>query len=1000
MREQGQRLFDLARGPVLRVGLLRLSSEEHIVMWTIHHIATDGWSMGILKRELGALYRAWVRGENSPLNEIQLQYGDYAIWQRRWFEGEERERQMSYWRRRLGGELPVLDLPTDRPRPAIQRYKGAAESLVLSPDLTQGLKQLARKQESTLYMTLLAAFNALLSRYSGQKEIIIGTPIAGRINAEIESLVGCFLNTLALRTDLGGNPSFVELLGRVRDICLGAYAHQDIPFELLLEELQPPRDLSRSPIFQVFFNLLNYERPTLRPRINDGRPGLGRNGLQLSGIEMGDDAAWAQFDLTLYTFEVGEQVHFRMVYNRGLFERETIRQMLMHYEEILHSVVLQPERRLSTIELSLMLTVDEPGRWMSAGARPVDWEGFVVEEGGSALVAQFARQVKQHPERCAIKSRNHSWSYGELNRRANQVARALLRRQPEVSRAMRVGVMLEHDAPLVASLLGVLKAGGSYVPLDVNYPKARLAYMLSDAEVDWVLISESQRPMMEELSDGSAVKWKVISYEIATAEEEPGDVELEVAGEELAYLLYTSGSTGQPKAVMQSRKNVLEHIRAYSQALGISPSDRLTWITSVSFDAAVMDLYGALLNGAQLCVRDIRKEGWDGMGDWLRQEGVTIYHSTPTVYRYLAAVLSGQEPIVGMRAVVLGGEEVERTDVELCQKHFGRECVLVNGLGPTESTLALQYFIDGEWKSEKRRVPVGYAVAGTEVRLVDEEGEEVHGYGAGELVIKSRQVALGYWKNAEQTAAVFSESDGGCREYRTGDWVRRLIDGSLEYLGRQDQQVKVRGQRVELGEIEWHLKQHESIREAVVDLAPQEEMGEVQLVAYLIEKGGAGELSEESVRRYLREKAPESLQPSIVMIVREIPLTTSGKLDRLRLRKEARAIRLEAEWEEPQPGLETDVAAIFRAMLRRERIGRRENFFELGGHSLMAARVISQIRATFAVELSIRDFFISPTIKDVSERMEEAIIAKIGSERINELLDQQEGIDNHEEGRQ
>jgi amino acid adenylation domain-containing protein len=989
--EHQRRLFNLTRDPVWRGGLLRLSGGEQIVMWTIHHIAIDAWSMGVLNRELGELYGAWVRGESSPLEEPRVQYGDYVVWQRNWFEGEERERQISFWRQRLGEELPVLDLPTDRPRPALQQYLGASESLALSSELTQSLKRLSRWQGATSYMTLLAAFNALLSRYSGQKEIIVGTPIAGRAHAGTENLVGCLLNTLALRADLRGNPSFLELLGRVREVCLGAYAHQDTPFELLLEELHPPRDLSRSPIFQVCFNFMNFEGEILRRQIDYETPTNGQPSGRLIGVELDEDAEWAQFDLTLYAIEIGGQARFKLVYNRALFDRDTIRQMLRHYEEILRNVASQPDRRLSTIELSLPSSGEEPGRRMPAEARPADWEEFVVGEGTSCLVARFVRQAKRFAQRPAIRSRNSSWSYEELNRRADQVARALLRRKPEATRAARVGVLLEHDAPLIAALLGALKAGWSYVPLDARYPKARLAYMLADAEVDLVLISESQRPLMEELRAESVVKWDVMSYEVVANEEAQGDFEVEVNNDELAYLLYTSGSTGQPKAVMQSRKNVLEHIRVYSNALGIGPGDRLSWITSVSFDAAVMDIYGALLNGAQLCVRDIREEGWDGIESWLKQEGVTIYHSTPTVFRYMAANLSNQGPIAGMRVVVLGGEEVERSDVELCKKHFGAKCVLVNGLGPTESTLALQYFVQEGWRSEKRRVPVGYAVEGTEVKLVDEEGHEVRGYGTGELTIKSPQVALGYWKNTEQTATAFAESGDGRREYRTGDWVRRLLDGSLEYLGRRDQQVKIRGQRVELGEIEWHLKQHERVSEAVVEPARDEETGEVQLVAYLVEKGGSRELSEDGVRRFLRERALEAQLPSRIMILREMPLTASGKLDRLRLRKEATAVRSEAAWEEPQPGLEADLATIFREILKRERIGRKENFFDLGGHSLLAARVISQIRTTFGVELPIRDFFTSPTVKAVSERIEEALLEKISPERISQLLDLQEG---------
>ncbi|HEV2130118.1 MAG TPA: amino acid adenylation domain-containing protein, partial [Longimicrobiaceae bacterium] len=739
---------------------------------------------------------------------------------------------------------------------------------------------------------------------------------------------------LVLRTDLSGDPSFGELLTRVRETTLGAYANQEIPFEKLLEELQPPRDLSRTPLFQVMFNMV---------------PGGGseRRRLADAEIELVLGAEESKFDLTLYVAE-GEETRFRLVYNTDLFDAATAERLLEHYRTLLEAIAATPERRLSTLPL-----LREPSRGPMAlpdiSPRPPIRE-FPAEAIDSSLAARFAAQVRRSPDAVAVETDRNCWSYAELERRANQVAHALL--QVSGSAEERVALLLGHDAPMLAAVLGTLKAGKTYVPLDPSFPAERLQRILEDA-CPCALLTEASLATAARAVAGEV---PVLQIEEVWRTEPHEDPQVEISPEEAAYILYTSGSTGEPKGVVQNQRNVLHHIRTYTNRLRIVPQDRLTLLSSYGFDAAVMDIFGALLSGATLCPIDLKSEAAGDLPRELIRRGITVYHSTPTVYRHLVSQLGSAEDLSRVRLVVLGGEEVLARDVELFRRHFAPHCLFVNGLGPTECTVALQYVLDHQGQISRNTVPVGHAVEGVEALLLNEAGEPVEVYATGEIVLRSAHVALGYWRRPELTRAAFlPDPEGGERRlYRTGDLGRLLPDGSIEFVGRRDAQVKIRGYRIETGEIESALLSHRAVKQAVA-LAQTDEEGERRLRAVVVASTGqrvdAGEL-----RGHLRARLPAYMVPSEIVAVESIPLTPNGKVDRralLTLREPHAEVA--AELAAPQTPLERLIADIWRELLATEQVGVHHNFYDLGGHSLLALRFVARFQDATGIRINPRE---------------------------------------------
>ncbi|HEY5814156.1 MAG TPA: amino acid adenylation domain-containing protein, partial [Terrimicrobiaceae bacterium] len=850
--------FDLCRGPLLRGKLLKLGEREHVLLSTFHHIIFDGWSSGVFLRELGALYDAFCRGVESPLEPLGIQYADYALWQRDQLQNQELERQLAYWKSQLAG-APRLALPTDLPRPARRTYAGASRSILLSPEFCSQLKALSRQEHSTLFMTLLAAFQVLLSRYSGQKDISIGIPAVNRTHIELEGLIGFFLNTLVLRGDLSGDLSFRELLRRVHKTSLDAYAHADVPFEKLVEEMHPERSLSHTPLFGAFLNFLNLEHESVQ------MAGLEAERCQRDGVK-------SKFDLTLYVFENEKGLWLTLSYGTELFLPATIERMLRHFQILLEAIVERPRESLRTLP---MLAPEERAirKVTDQCVRPSNpFLRFEQGEIEQSIPARFKKQVEKDPLRVAVKSAKFQWTYRELDRKSNAIAREILCRCGYDEQ--RIALLLDHDAPMIAAILGVLKAGKAYVPFDPAFPWARLAKMIEDSQANAIIVDEANKAFIEECN---TQRIRVIQLAELDDKEAAQAVDLSQANS-VAYLLYTSGSTGEPKAVTQIHRNVLHHIRSYTNSLHICAEDRLLLIASYSVDAAVMDIFAALLNGATLSPYDVRRNEPVALMHWMVNEEITVFHSTPTFYRYFAGSLPERQTFPSLRMVVMGGEKVLPSDVELYKRHSNSDCIFVNGFGPSESTLGLQCLLDTSSEYVGNSVPVGNPVEETEVLLLDTEGEP--GQVCGEIAIRSAYLVPGYWRRSELTAAAFlpDAEFPSCRIYRTGDFGRLLPNGMIEFLGRRDSQVKIRGYRVEPAEIEVILSTNPKIAHAAV-VARQNARGEEDLIAYVVSRPDSS-ISSRQLRDFAARILPNYMIPQAILILQRMPLTASGKIDR------------------------------------------------------------------------------------------------------------------------
>jgi amino acid adenylation domain-containing protein len=937
--------FDLRNDLLIRAILLKLDDENHIFLLTMHHIVSDGWSITVFAREFSTLYKAFLNGEPISLPVLPIQYADFAYWQREWLQGERLVAQLAYWKQQLAGELPQMEMLLDKPRPAVQSLHSGRTTLELSISLSESLKRLSQQQDTTLFMTLLAAFKLLLFRHTGLEDIIVGSPIAGRIRSEIENLIGFFLNILVLRTDLSGNPSFRELLHRVKDVAMHAYSNQDVPFEKLLIELQPERSLNQTPLFQVFFNMLNLEMG------DKPLPGLTVEILEKSDIG-------SKFDLTLYVFNLGDKLRLQLIYNTDLFFDDHMADLLQQYEYLLSQIAADADQSIATVPLISPSKLETPRVSIPA---PV---GFVPFDPGDSdtIHSRFRAIVEAFPNHLAVKTDTHQLTYQELYQASTRVARILLESQSHLDQ--QVALLFEHDAPMITGIFGTLLAGKTYVPLDPSYPQQRLDYILEHSQARFILTNDRNLSLAQTLAK-DAVSPINLDESLPFADEfSPPSV----TSDSLAYLLFTSGSTGHPKGVMQTHRNVLLHIRNYTNNLRISPSDHLTLLSSYSFDAAVMAIYGALLNGATLHPYDVNINGFTQMRDWMVKEEITIYHSTPTLFRYFMDSLDPQAIFTNARIVVLGGEEVIRNDVDLFKQHFPEQSHFINGLGPTESTLALQNILSHSSPVRWGSVPVGYPVDGIEVSLLDEIGQSAPLQ--GEIVLQGRQVALGYWRMPELTQAAFQThpQDPSLRRYRTGDLGRFLPDGRLLFLGRKDEQVKIRGYRIELGEIEAALHQHPALRQAVV-VAHKTMHGDKQLIAYIV-PDPAQSFQTSDLLVFLKQRLPGFMLPASFVTIESVPLTPNGKVDRKALPVPDLESSLSNTFVPPQTIAEENLARIWEDVLKRKQVGIHDNFFELGGHSLLATQVVSRIRKEFQVNFLVRDFFMAPTVAQLAKAIE------------------------------
>ncbi|MCP4654400.1 MAG: amino acid adenylation domain-containing protein, partial [bacterium] len=958
--EQARRPFALAEGQMVRVGLLRLDRGEHVFLLNIHHVATDGWSMGLFYHELEVLVAAFsgvggsgVGGSDvvSPLPELPIQYADFAVWQREWLRGEVRESQLAYWKGQLDGMQGVPELPADRPRPAVRSYRGAMQSVALPRALIDSLKTLSHPRGATLFMALLAAFYALLSRLTGEDDLAVGSAIANRNRPEIEGLIGFFVNTLLLRADLRGDPSFRELLGRVRQVTLGAFAHQDLPFEHLVEELQPHRDLSRQPLFQVMFVLQNTPGP-----------GLRLPGLQVSELAVHNGTA--KFDLTFSLNEDPSGLTGSVEYSTDLYDRTTVVRLWGCLRSLLAGIAADPDGRLS--ELPLQSQAEERQLLL-------EWNDNASPYPRDAAIHElFEEQAARTPEAVAVVfggsgAPDAQVSYRELNRRANRLAHSL--RACGVGAEVCVGLCVDRSMEMVVGILGILKAGGAYVPLDPSYPSERLRFMLDDTASPTgrppVLVAQ-ERPLARlAISASSELRRIRLDRDGTTlagySPENPGPT---ATADNLAYVMYTSGSTGRPKGVRVVHRAVVRLVRETNYALF---DDRQVFLqfAPISFDASTLEIWGPLLNGGRLVVFPAHTPTLHELGATLVRHRVTTLWLTAGLFHQM--VDEYPEGLDAVEQLLAGGDVLSARHVRRVLEELPA-CTLINGYGPTESTTftcCSPMRADDEVEDS---VSIGRPVANTRVHVLDRRLRPVPAGVYGELLIGGDGLARDYLNQPGLTAERFLPNPVGgavgARLYRSGDLVRYLADGRIEFLGRRDFQVKLRGYRIELGEVEAALGRHPGVREAVVMVRDN---GERRLVAYLVPDQNTAELDAGVLRAHLGESLPNYMVPAVMVFLDALPLTPNGKVDRAALgRRELPAS--EAAGETSAPGIaptgpiEEILAGIWSQVLGIGRVGVHDNFFELGGHSLLATQVVSRMRQALRIEPPLRTLFEQPTV--------------------------------------
>jgi amino acid adenylation domain-containing protein len=905
LRDRAMAPFDLARGPLVRVTLFRLGPERHVLLLCSHHVVSDGWSMGVFVRELTTFYEQLVSGREPELPPLPVQYSDFAAWQRAWLQGDVIDRQLAFWRAKLQGAPGVLDLPTDKPRPPVPSHRGERISFTLPPSLQQRLAEISRREGATMFMTLLTAFQVMLFRYSGQADVVVGMPVANRSRPEIEGLIGFFANTLLLRTDLTGNPRWRDLLGQVRANTLDALAHQDLPFERLVEDLRPERDASRNPLFQVMFALQNVPRPR-----------LDLKGLAVTPLEV--DRQTAQVDLTLYVHETEEGLKGVFEYATDLWDAATITRMCGHLERLLSGLVDSPEARLSELPL---LSASEV-------LRLADWNETTRPFPAASVHDLVLEQARRTPERIAAEAGGERLTYGALAERSALLAEHLsgLGVGPDA----RVGIYMERSLGMLVALLGVLRAGGAYVPLDPSYPRERLAHMVEDSGLQVVLTESALKDRMPR--EGPTA--------VCIDEEWPGPRKPPQAADpsHLAYVIYTSGSTGKPKGVAVTHRSLVNLLASMGATPGLGAHDVLLSVTTLSFDIAGLEIYLPLLAGAKLVLAG-REESSDGhrLEELIESTGATVMQATPATWRLLLE--AGWAGSKGLR-VLCGGEAMPR---ELASELVGRAAEVWNVYGPTETTIW-----SSAWRVEAGPGPIliGSPIANTTLHVLDRDLNPLPVGVGGELYIGGDGLARGYWGRPDLTAERFVPDPFsrqlGARMYQTGDLARRLPDGSIECLGRLDHQVKVRGFRIELGEIESSLRRHPGVEGAVV-LAQDLLGGDRRLVAYLAH-GSSGQPNVTALRNHLKASLPTYMIPSSFVFLDRFPLTPNGKVDRKALARFESGLTSGARSHvAPRTPVEAFIAETWREALGIDRVGIRDNFFDLGGHSLLAMRVLSAI---------------------------------------------------------
>ncbi|UKO96129.1 non-ribosomal peptide synthetase [Nostoc sp. UHCC 0870] len=932
-----QETFDLNTGPLFKAKLLQLQDHKCVLAINMHHIISDGWSMGVFVRELRQAYTAFSQGETPNLAPLPVQYSDYAAWQRNWLQGEVLENQINYWKHQLQDASPLLELPTDYPRPAEQSYRGDRYLYSLTPELSTAVKAFSQQQGVSLYMTLLATLNILLSRYSRQNDLCIGSPIANRTHSQTESLIGFFVNTLVLRNQINPEQSFIELLQRTRQTCLDAYAHQDIPFEVLVEKLQPERSMSYNPLFQVMFALENNESPEL------GLPGLE---IQWLGVE----CAIAKFDLSLMVMEEDNQLNCSWEYATDLFENVTIQRMAEQFAVLLKGIIDHPQQPIHTLPLMTAAELLQLQRWNQTQTDyPHD----------KTLVDLFEKQVTKNPNHLALVFASQSLTYQQLNQKANQLAHYLIQNH-QIQPDTLIGICVERSLEMIIGVLGILKAGGAYVPIDPNYPQERIQFMLEDAGIS-VLLTQSfllDKLPLTNLENPCQVLFLDQETFNSALTENPSP---KSTPDNLAYVIYTSGSTGQPKGVMIEHRAIVNLSLVWAQTFQVQYDSRLLQFGSFSFDLSVAEIATNLVTGACLYLSD--KETLlpsQSLVDFLTEHKITHSFLSPSSLSVLPRV-----SLPDLQCLTAGGEACP---AELVSQ-WGIEQSLYNCYGPTESTVNAAIAL---CQPNGKKPPIGKPLSNLRIYILDAHNQPLPPGIPGELCIAGVGLARGYLNRPETTAEKFIDIElfGKTeRIYKTGDLARWMADGNLEYLGRIDEQVKLRGFRIELGEIESLLLQHSSVKEAVVTLYKTE--SNQKLIAYIT--GIPHDFSTE-LKNYLKSRLPDYMIPAQIIVLDELPLTPNGKLDRKAL--PAPNVEVEGLYVAPRNEVEQQLAQVWSAILEHQDIGIHDNFFDLGGHSLLAVKLLNHLQQEFEQQLSLSSLFQNPTIAQLAEQLSHTEVQK------------------------
>ncbi|NEP88104.1 MAG: amino acid adenylation domain-containing protein, partial [Okeania sp. SIO2C2] len=916
-------------------------------------------------KELSAIYTAILEEKPSPLPSLPIQYADFAVWQRNYLQGETLEKQLSYWKQKLQ-DLPQLQLPTDHPRPPVQTFNGAGIPINIPAALTSKVKQLTQKQGTTLFMTLLAAFKVLLYRYSGQEGIAVGSPIANRNRQEIEGLIGFFVNSLVMHTDLGGDPSFTEVLNRVKQTALEAYSHQDIPFEKLVEELQPERTLSQNPLFQVMFAVQQEEIL---------KPSLSLPNLEVGWYEESEAEMTVRFDLELHLWPVGEEIKGFCAYNRDLFEAETISRMLSHYENLLSAVVETPERPISQLPLMTEAELEQI---------LVEWNKTKTDyPNDKCLHDLFEEQVEKTPDAIAVVFEEQKLTYSQLNRKANQLAHYL--QKLGVAPESLVGICIERSIEMVVGILAILKAGGAYVPLDPSYPSERLAYMMSDAQVSVLLTLESLVTLLPEHQaqivclDSNEELWSDCSQDNLSSEVKPSN---------LGYIIYTSGSTGKPKGVAMNQAALVNLTLWQQEETVVGQGAKTLQFASISFDVSFQEIFPTWSSGGTIVLvsSELRRDPLALM-EYLSHKQVERVFLPFVALQQLASVASQFQKLPQLREVITLGEQLQVTaDIVKLMKRLP-QCRMQNHCGPSETHTAACYTLESDVDKWPRLPPIGRPIANTQFYILSREQQPVPVGVPGELYIGGVCLANGYLRRPELTAEKFIpnpfEKSKATRLYQTGDLARYLPDGNVEILGRIDHQVKVRGYRIETGEIEATLTQHSIVKETVV-VATKDNLGTKRLVAYIVPETKTPASSNPEVleteqikklKHFLKERLPEYMIPSGFVVLSQLPLTPSGKIDRKTLSLADHVSVVSTEYVAPETETQKVLVEIWAEVLSREKVGIHDNFFDLGGHSLLATQVVSRIRQTFNIEFPLKKIFESSTVESISKYIDTCIWA-------------------------